>query len=112
MAARRRLVAKAALTPSADEREQDEGDDRAPEQGEGVLGAGHRGLAVRHVLAAVDHQLAEVVGQVAADGVLQLGDLLLGVAVGGELGQVDAGEDPAVLEPVEPVGSGSAGGSP
>ena len=85
------------------EREDDEGDDRPPEQGEGVLGPCHRGLAVRHVLAAVDHQLTEVVGQVAADGVLELGDLLLGVTVGGELGQVDAGEDPAVLEPLEPA---------
>ena len=94
------------------EREDDEGDDRPPEQREGVLGACHRGLAVRHVLAAVDHQLAEVVGQVAVDGVLELGDLLLGVTVGGELRQVDAGEDPAVLEPLEALGSGAAGGSP
>ncbi len=85
------------------EREHDEGDDRAPEQGEGVLGPCHRGLAVGHVLAAVDHQLTEVVGQVAAEGVLELGDLLLRVTVGGELGQVDAGEDPAVLEAVEPA---------
>ena len=85
------------------EREDDEGDDRTAEQGEGVLGARHRGLAVRHVVAAVHHQLTEVVGQVAADGLLELGDLLLGVAVGGELGQVDAGEDPAVLEPLEPA---------
>ena len=103
MAARRRFVARAALTPSDTNVSSDEGDDRAAEQREGVLGACHRGLAVGHVLAAVHHQLAEVVGQVAADGVLELGDLLLRVAVGGELRQVDAGEDPAVLESLEPA---------
>ena len=81
--------------------EEDEGDDRPAEQGEGVLGARHRGLAVGHVLAAVHDQLAEVVGQVAADGLLELGDLLLGVAVGGELRQVDAGEEAAILEAFE-----------
>ena len=84
MVARRRLVATAMLPPSARSVRAMSSDDRTAEQGESVLRTRHRRLAVRHVLAAVHHQLAEVVGQVAVEGGLELGDLLLGVAVGGE----------------------------
>ena len=73
-----------------------------PEQLQCFLDPGHQRVRPVYGITAIDHDLAEVLRKRPTKGLLQRGDLSLGVAASLQFWEIDAAEDAVVLDHGEP----------
>ena len=100
-AARQRLRATRTVAASSTVVSDDQHPHGALGERHRLLGALEGGLTLGELVALVDDELSEVVGEIASRRLLEVGDLLVGVTISGEVGDLQIVEETELLQPGE-----------